>query len=399
MNNEKEKEQHRENARRLHEQQLEMDVEVSGIAKLAQVAEQQDAEFEEGIVMEEDEMGDRLENSTKKDTSRKTYNKEFKKVIEQADVILYILDARDPEGSRSREVEAMIQQSASGEKQLILILNKIGNNSQSNHRANNLDLIPKETLNRWLAYLRRYFPVLPFHSNSTPLFNHPDLPQKKLSLLLHNALKSRSAHLKHNLSVGVIGFPNTGKSSVINALTRRLGQGDKVVTGAEAGLTRESRQIKLDSAITLIDSPGIVFPNESSDQTSLVLLNVLPPSAVLDVRPAVDEILRRLGNTGMLTELSKFYGILEVSECRDNTTDFLVQVARKRGRLGRGGVPLLESAGRLVLNDWTSGRLKWWTEPPSENPSATDEKAVVSEWAEAFDIEALLKDTDVEMKD
>ena len=256
-------------------------------------------------------------------------------------------------------------------------------------------------LNRWLVYLRRYFPVLPFHSNSSPLFNHSDFPQKKVSLLLHNALKSRAAHLKHNLSVGVIGFPNTGKSSVINALTRRLGQGDKVVTGAEAGLTRESRQIKLDNAITLIDSPGIVFPNETSDQTCLILLNVLPPSAVLDVRPAIDEILRRLGNAGMLSELSKFYGIhdISLSEYCDNTTDFLVQVARKRGRLGRGGVPLLDSAGRIVLNDWTSGKLKWWCEPPAENPSTMDEKVVVSEWAEAFDIEALLRDTDVEMRD
>ena len=129
QNSEKEKEQHRENQRRTNEEGLEMDVEVSGMAKLAQVAELQNAGFEEGVVLGGDEMDDIIEDSTKKDTSRKAFNKEFKKVIEQADVILYILDARDPEGSRSREVEAMIQQSAGGEKQLILIMNKIGNHS------------------------------------------------------------------------------------------------------------------------------------------------------------------------------------------------------------------------------------------------------------------------------
>lgn len=261
-------------------------------------------------------------------------------------------------------------------------------------------MIPPETLNRWLLHLRRSFPVLPFHSNTNPQFTHPNLPQKKLSLLLHNALKSRSAQLKHTLSVGVIGFPNTGKSSIINALTRRLGQGDKVTTGSEAGLTKESRQIKLDNGITLLDSPGIVFPG-IEDQTSLVLLNVLPPSAVLDVRPAIDEILKRLSRAGLLKELANVYGIPEitVSEYIDSTTEFLVQVARKRGRLGKGGVPLLDSAGKVVLNDWAMGKIKWWCEPPVNTTSTTDEKAVVSEWAEAFDIDALLKDTDVEMKE
>jgi nuclear GTP-binding protein len=262
-----------------------------------------------------------------------------------------------------------------------------------------IDLIPPETLNRWLVYLRRSFPVLPFHSNSSPLFAHPTLPQKKLSLLLHNALKSRSTQLKHSLSVGIIGFPNTGKSSIINALTRRLGQGDKVVTGSEAGLTKESRQIKLDNAINLLDSPGIVFPTEA-EQTTLVLLNVLPSSAVLDVRPAIDEILARLSKAGLLQELADTYGIpgLAMSEYTDSTTEFLVQVARKRGRLGRGGIPLLESAGKIVLNDWCAGRIKWWCEPPAVEQN-TDEKVVVSEWAEAFDIDALLKDVDVEMKE
>jgi nuclear GTP-binding protein len=243
--------------------------------------------------------------------------------------------------------------------------------------------------------------VLPFHSNSNPQFNHPSLPQKKLSLLLHNALKSRAASIKQTLSVGVIGFPNTGKSSIINALTRRLGQGEKVTTGAEAGVTKESREIKLDKAITLIDSPGIVFPGESSDRVALSLLNVLPSSAVMDVRPAIDEILRRLGEVGMLDGLALFYGVagIVMSEYVDSTAEFLVQVARKRGRLGRGGVPLLQAAGRIVLNDWTAGRIKWWCVPKVEETVNNDEKAIVSQWAEAFDIEALLKDVDVEMKE
>ncbi len=61
----------------------------------------------------------------KKDNSRKAYYREFKKVIQQSDVILEILDCRDPLGCRTREVEEMIM-NAGADKKIVLILNKIG---------------------------------------------------------------------------------------------------------------------------------------------------------------------------------------------------------------------------------------------------------------------------------
>jgi hypothetical protein len=57
------------------------------------------------------------------------------------------------------------------------------------------------------------------------------------------------------------------------------------------------------------------------------------------------------------------------------------------------------SAGKIVFNDWTAGKIKWWTGPLVNTSSVTDEKVIVSEWAEAFDIGALLQDIDVEMKE
>ena len=123
------REQEKQQKRDLLRQQqdgISMEVEgESGIARLAQLAEERDMEFEQDDSMIIDDDFD-VEMSTKKDTSRKAYNKEFKKVVEQADVVLYILDARDPEGTRSKEIESMIRESPGGEKQLLLILNKIG---------------------------------------------------------------------------------------------------------------------------------------------------------------------------------------------------------------------------------------------------------------------------------
>ena len=124
---ENERQRQREYSRQLHLQSQAngaMDLDSSGIARLAQVAEERDLEYEDGV-MAVDDVGE-IESSAKRDTSRKAYNKEFKKVVEQADVILYILDARDPEGTRSRDIEKSIRESPNGEKQLLLVLNKIG---------------------------------------------------------------------------------------------------------------------------------------------------------------------------------------------------------------------------------------------------------------------------------
>lgn len=82
------------------------------------------------------------------DNSKKAYYREFKKVIEAADVILEVLDARDPIGCRSKQVEEMIL-NAGADKKIILVLNKI-------------DLVPREVVEKWMKYLRNEFPAVAF---------------------------------------------------------------------------------------------------------------------------------------------------------------------------------------------------------------------------------------------
>src|ERR1700685_1083532 len=121
-------EQERQAKRQAHDESTgEKQIEESGIVKLVHEARERGVQFEEDMVVDEGEFGGETGMATKKDVSRKTYNKEFKKVVEQADVVLYVLDARDPDGTRSKDIENMIRESPNGEKQLLLILNKVGN--------------------------------------------------------------------------------------------------------------------------------------------------------------------------------------------------------------------------------------------------------------------------------
>lgn len=79
--------------------------------------------------------------------SRRAYLRDLNHVIERADVICQVLDARDPLGSRSRTVEEAVSQR--GNKRLVIILNKC-------------DLVPKENLVMWLAVMRREYPTVAF---------------------------------------------------------------------------------------------------------------------------------------------------------------------------------------------------------------------------------------------
>ncbi|KAK8196700.1 nuclear GTP-binding protein nug1 [Zalaria obscura] len=350
--------------------------------------------------------------SVRKDSSRRAFDKVFKQVIDHSDVVLYVLDARDPNGTRSKEVERQIMAAEAGSKRLILILNKI-------------DLIPAPVLKNWLVHLRRSFPTLPLRaSNPAPnarTFDHKQLTVKGTSETLFRALKTfaHSSQLKRAVTVGVIGYPNVGKSSVINALTSRLGgKGAACPTGAEAGVTTSLREVKIDNKLKLLDSPGIVFPSsdaankarKTEEQARLILLNAVPPKEIQDPVPAVTLLLQRLSkNEDSFKRLLDVYGLPPLmTRGGDMTTDFLVQVARKRGRLGKGGVPNMHAAAQTVVTDWRDGRIQGWMEAPvlavaqetakpgkkADEGLVGDQKEIVTEWAKEFKLEGLWGDDD-----
>jgi len=189
---------------------------------------------------------------------------------------------------------------------------------------------------------------------------------------------SRSSDIKKNISVGIIGFPNVGKSSLINSLKRSKA----VSVGAKPGVTRTVTEVTLDKNITLIDCPGIIFASDMS-QADAALRNCINFEQLEDATLPIQAILQRCP----VALLSQIY---KIPSFRDHI-EFLHHVAVKRGKLRPGGIPDIELAAQVVFYDWNSGKIPYYTIPPESDFAASRlDATIVSEWSQAFNLRDIM---------
>lgn len=265
----------------------------------------------------------------KKGQSKRIWG-ELYKVIDSSDVIIQVLDARDPMGTRSKSIETYMKKEKPW-KHLIFVLNKC-------------DLIPTWVTKRWVAVLSHEYPTLAFHASLTNSFGKGSLIQ-----LLRQFGKLHTD--KKQISVGFIGYPNVGKSSVINTLRSK-----KVCNVAPlAGETKVWQYITLMRRIFLIDCPGVVYPSEDSE-TDIVLKGVVQVEKIKNPEEHIGAVLER----AKPEYIQKTYRI----PSWNNAEDFLEKLAFRTGKLLKGGEPDLSTVSKMVLNDWQRGRIPFFVKPP-----------------------------------
>ncbi|KAJ5928591.1 Nucleolar GTP-binding protein 2 [Penicillium verhagenii] len=271
-----------------------------------------------------------------KGQSKRIWN-ELYKVIDSSDVVIHVLDARDPVGTRCRSVEKYIREEAP-HKHLIFVLNKT-------------DLIPTGVAAAWVRHLSKDYPTLAFHANINNSFGKGSL------ITLLRQFSSLHSDRKQ-ISVGFIGYPNTGKSSIINTLRKK-----KVCTVAPIpGETKVWQYITLMKRIYLIDCPGVVPPNQNDTETDILLRGVCRVENVDNPEQYIPAVMARV----QPRHLERTYGIKEPTDA----IDFLSRLARKGGRLLKGGEPDLDGVAKMVINDFLRGKTPWFTPPPK--PAAGD---------------------------
>jgi len=234
-------------------------------------------------------------------------------------------------GTRCRSVEKYIKEEAP-HKHLIFVLNKC-------------DLVPTGVAASWVRYLSKDYPTLAFHASITNSFGKGSLIQ-----LLRQFSSLHSD--RKQISVGFIGYPNTGKSSIINTLRKK-----KVCTVAPIpGETKIWQYITLMKRIYLIDCPGVVPPSVTDTPQDILLRGVVRVENVENPEQYIPAVLTK-------TKPQHIERTYQIKGYNDHI-EFLELLARKGGRLLHGGEPDVDGVAKMVLNDFLRGKIPWFTPPP-----------------------------------
>lgn len=177
--------------------------------------------------------------------------------------------------------------------------------------------------------------------------------------------------------MGFIGYPNTGKSSIINTLRKK-----KVCQVAPIpGETKVWQYITLMKRIFLIDCPGIVPPSLRDTEADILFRGVVRVENVTSPEQYIPEMLKKC----LRKHLERTYEIKGWAQFEEDenllekaSIEFLELIARKQGRLLKGGEPDESGVAKQILMDFNRGKIPWFVPPPEDNEVKTGEDKKVA---------------------
>lgn len=264
------------------------------------------------------------------------------RIIRESDLVLEVLDARLVELSRNEKVEELIKEIG---RPLIFVINKS-------------DLISRSGLKKQIRKLKREGEVVFISSKN-----------KRTSRILLYAIKKvfkkygKRDSIKENIDdrnwkyreakakivVGVLGYPNVGKSSVINALAHKK----KVKVSKKAGTTHGIHWIKVSDEIKLIDSPGVI-PLTKNDEIRYGLIGAKDPEKLKNPEIVANSIIKLFIKTNK-NNFEKFYGIKMVSIDLENVINCIAEMKK---HILKEGKPDKHRTCSMIIRDWQQGKLR-----------------------------------------
>ncbi len=265
---------------------------------------------------------------------RQEYPLLSKQIIEVADIILEVLDSRFIKETRIPELERLAKDK---NKKIIYVFNKS-------------DLVEK---NKAPSYLRPSVNVSA--SKRKGIRELRDLIKKLANQITKESGKMiRQGNIIEtqdtSILVGIIGYPNTGKSSLINSLIGKSSAG----TGSDAGFTKNIQKLKLSSDIFLLDTPGVIPKKEYSSSDSDAIskhtkLGGRSYSQVKEPEIIVHNLMKEHSK-----QIEAFYKI----NAKGNAETLIEELGRQKGFMKKGGIVNEDKTSRLILKDWQEGMIK-----------------------------------------
>ncbi|VVB04088.1 unnamed protein product [Arabis nemorensis] len=317
------------------------------------------------------------------------------RVLERSDLIVMVVDARDPLFYRCPDLEAYVREIDEHRKTMLLV--------------NKADLLPSYVREKWAEYFTRNNILFVFWSakaatsilEGKPLkeeWRAPDTSKKtddlavkvygrdellaRLEFEAQEIVKKRKSSMEtcakwhqEHVVVGFVGYPNVGKSSTINAL---VGQKRTGVTSTP-GKTKHFQTLIISEKLMLCDCPGLVFPSFSSSRYEMVACGVLPIDRMTEHREAIKVVAERVPRD----VIEQVYNISlpkpKTYEPRFRPplpSELLRSYCLSRGYVAAGGLPDETRAARQILKDYIEGKLPHFAMPPDEENKTRGDHAL-----------------------
>lgn len=278
--------------------------------------------------------------------------KKAAETMEFIDVVIEVLDARLPDASHNPVIDEM---RLFRQRPNLKVLNKA-------------DLADPQSTQAWL----NYFNAQP-NTKAVALSCKKPGDAKKIPGLCRKLAPHRGTHLKP-LRMMIMGIPNVGKSTLMNALlNRRIAK-----VGDEPAVTKNQQRFELDATMNIIDTPGMMWPRieHESDGFMLAASHAIGRNAVIDEDVALflaDNLLRNYA--GLLNTRYKLAAIKLDAKTMDGV-DLLEAIAKRRAYKRRDGLWDLERTAMVFLTDYRHGAIgRVSLETPNSRKAMIEEAA------------------------
>jgi hypothetical protein len=247
----------------------------------------------------------------------KNFWKVVNKVIEESDVLLLVLDARLAKETRNKEIEDKVKKS---EKPLIYVITKC-------------DLVPKENSEK----LKKSFRPSVFVSSKE--YHGMNLLRERILIEAKRAYPEFKKYF-----VGVLGYPNVGKSSLINAMKGKSSASTSMMSGHTKGV----QKVKADNKIVFLDSPGVI-PYKEKDNVKHAFIGTTDFTKVKDPDLVVIDLIDTFPGI-----IEKYYDV----PISDDAQETIELIAKKKNLMKKGAKPDVMKAARQILKGWQTGKIK-----------------------------------------
>lgn len=254
--------------------------------------------------------------------------RELEERLPKLDIVVELLDARLPFSSRNPMIDDLI-----AKKKRMIVLTKA-------------DLADPAITSQWETHFKdRGIATIALDIKSGTNVSRITKMCKDIVLDTEQA----KARIK-SIAVGIVGIPNVGKSSLINALVKRR----RANVEDRPAVTKRQQWIALEHDVILLDTPGILWPRFEDEEVGfrLALVGTIKEE-LLDLEE-VSLYLCEFLSAYYPTIIKKRY---ELEEIPKEPEVLLELIGKKRGCLGQRGVIDIEKTTRMLIRDLRAGKL------------------------------------------